>query len=277
MIRGVTITANRGRINTDGIDPDGCRNVIISDCRIETGDDCIVIKSTEGDPCENITVANCVLSSSHAALKIGTEAIGDIRNMTFNNCVIRDTDVALALYMKDGSTYENMVFSNMVIEAGGEFPILLDVTPRYYREPKIGRIRNILFDNLVVTGPGRVFMEGMPGRPIEDVRFRDVLWNVTGRCRTEGIQKPPGARRVEIDPDRINYAVHPYQFIAAHVDGLTLRDIRIKPGREGYVPDRGQLYAERVERLAVERVEAFASPEGIPPVRFPASAAAERA
>ncbi|TBL71603.1 glycoside hydrolase family 28 protein [Paenibacillus thalictri] len=262
MVRGVTILANMERINTDGIDPDGCRNMIISDCNIQTGDDCIVIKSTEGDPCENITVANCILSSRHAALKIGTEAVGPIRNVTFNNCIIHHTDVALALYMKDGSIYENMVFSNMVIEARNEFPILLDVTPRYYKEPKIGRIRNVTFDNVTVTGQGRCYIEGVPGQPIENVRFRNVTWNVTGPCRLDQPSKPPGARRVEIDPQRVNYAVHPYQFIAAYVDGLLLRDIRIRHESAEGLPDRGGLYAEQVRGVIVEHLDA---PPGLEP------------
>lgn len=266
MIRGVTILANADRINTDGIDPDGCRNVIISDCNIKTGDDCIVIKSTEGDLCENITVTNCVLSSRHAALKIGTEAIGPIRNITFNNCVIHNTDVALALYMKDGSVYENMVFSNMVIEARSEFPILLDITPRYYKEPAYGKIRNITFDNITITSNGRCLIEGTPDHPIENVRLRNLIWNVSGPYKSENPVKPPGARRVDIDPDRANYAIHPYHFIAAHVDGLLLRDIRIQNKQPGNLADRGCLYTEHVHRLTVEHMDSSNVPPGMQPI-----------
>ncbi|NOU97494.1 hypothetical protein GC093_30350 [Paenibacillus sp. LMG 31456] len=266
MVRGVTILADMGRINTDGIDPDGCKNVIISDCNIKTGDDCIVIKSTEGDVCENITVTNCILSSRHAALKIGTEAIGPIRNITFNNCIIHNTDVALALYMKDGSVYENMVISNMVIEARNEFPILLDITPRYYKEPKAGRIRNITFDNITVTAKGRCYIEGVPLQPVENVRFRNIIWNVSGPCNLTDPTKPPGARRVELDPDRINYAVHPYQFIAVHVDGLLLNDVCIRHEQSDSVSDRGRLYADHVRNLTVDRMDSFDPPAGLEPV-----------
>ncbi|SFM17567.1 Glycosyl hydrolases family 28 [Paenibacillus sp. 1_12] len=266
MVRGLTILADMNRINTDGIDPDGCKNVIISDCNIKTGDDCIVIKSTEGDLCENITVTNCILSSRHAALKIGTEATGSVRNITFNNCIIYNTDVALALYMKDGSVYENMVFSNMVIEARNEFPIILDITPRYYKEPKIGRIRNITFDNITVTAKGRCYIEGIPEQPIENIRFRNIIWNVSGPCNLANTTKPPGARRVEIDPDRLNHALHPYQFIAVNVDGLLLSDIRIQQEQSDSIPDRGRLYADHVRDLTVERMDSFEVPAGIDPI-----------
>ena len=46
QVRGVDLRARRDRINADGIDPDDCRRVRISDCHIATGDDAIVIKST---------------------------------------------------------------------------------------------------------------------------------------------------------------------------------------------------------------------------------------
>lgn len=263
MVRGVTILTHMDRINTDGIDPDGCKNVIISDCNMKTGDDCIVIKSTEGDVCENIVVTNCVLSSRHAALKIGTEAVGSIRNITFNNCTIYDSNVALALYMKDGSTYENMVFSNMLIEAYNEFPILIDVSPRYYKEPKLGNIRNITFDNITMTGKGRCYMEGVPGQAIENVQFRNLTWNITGSLDTANSTKPQGARRVEIDPLRVNYAVHPYQFIAVHVDSLLLSDIRIRSSHKLSHPERGTLYAEHVTNLELERIDSRVVPAGM--------------
>ena len=71
----------------DGIDPDGCRDVIIANSTIETGDDAIVFYSSRasgGPPkaCENITVTNCRLSSSSSAIKFcdGNEVA--VRNVT---------------------------------------------------------------------------------------------------------------------------------------------------------------------------------------------------
>ena len=43
-IKGITID-NVPSPNTDGINPESCRNVHISDCHISVGDDCITIKS----------------------------------------------------------------------------------------------------------------------------------------------------------------------------------------------------------------------------------------
>ncbi|WP_282936248.1 glycoside hydrolase family 28 protein [Paenibacillus sp. RC67] len=268
LIHGVTILAHQDRINTDGIDPDGCRNVIISDCHIKTGDDCIVIKSTEGDACENTTITNCILSSRHAALKLGTEAIGAIRNITFNNCIIDHTNVALALYMKDGSTYENIIFSNMVVEAYNEFPIVIDVTPRYYKEPTIGKIRSITFDNIIVTGKGRLYIEGTKDVPVSDISLRNMTWNITGKCKTDNIKKPDGARRIEMDPNRANYAVNPYQLIAVHVDGLLVSNWKVFNRSGEILCDRGQFYLQSVDHLTLENVRHPKIASGLEPVKL---------
>lgn len=264
QVRGITIRNNPGRINTDGIDPDGCRNVTISDCNITGGDDCICIKSTEGDPCENITINNCILQTRCAALKIGTEAIGDIRNITFNNCVVRDSRVALALYMKDGSTYENMIFSNMVIESSDQFPIMIDNTPRYYKEPKVGKIRAITFENLIVTSPGRVYVEGLAGQPIENLSFINISWNVTGPLTTEAIRKPCGARRTEPDPASPNYADAPYHLTATHVRDLDIQGFRLYDRtNDGTGEARGFARLVDVTEGRLARCRPLATPNGI--------------
>ncbi len=254
LVRGVTILAHMERINTDGIDPDGCRNVIISDCVIRTGDDSIVIKDTRNNGCRNIVVSNCVLSSACAALKIGTEATGDIRNVTFSNCVIENTNVALALYQKDGSTYENILFSSMIIESYAQFPILIDIKPRDYRNPTCGRIRTVSFDHITVRSPGRVLVEGLPDHPVENVRFHNLTWTVTGSLVTTDIRKPAGARRSIADPDRENFAACAAQFVFAFVHGISLRDIRLYT--EEQPMDRGLFHLRNVREARFTDIDA---------------------
>jgi polygalacturonase len=116
FIDGVTILNNIHRLNSDGIDPDSCRDVHISNCHIVAGDDCIVLKSTEPYSCENVVVTNCTLETTCTALKLGTESRGDFRDVHFSNCTIRDTPVGIGFYMKDGTTMERVTFSDISIE-----------------------------------------------------------------------------------------------------------------------------------------------------------------
>ncbi len=84
FFNGIKILNSLKMANCDGIDPDHCKNVHITNCHIECADDCIVFKNTlkENDlgPCENITVSNCTLRSSSAAIKFGTESENLFRN-----------------------------------------------------------------------------------------------------------------------------------------------------------------------------------------------------
>lgn len=250
-IHSVNIYAHQDRINTDGIDPDGCTNVIISDCHIKTGDDCIVIKSTEGDKCENIVVNNCILSSSCAALKIGTEAIGPIRNVSFNNCAIHNTAVALSLFMKDGSSYENIFFTNMQVSSTSQYPIFIDNTPRYYKDPKKGSIKNIFFSNVTVDSPGKLYIEGLPDHPVTNVQIHNLTWTITGAL-DPSLRKPGGARRQEPDPNAIQYGVNPYQIVLVNVADSSFSGIRIYSQDNKPISDRGFLFANNFSESKIQ-------------------------
>ncbi len=185
VIEGLTILNNLKFPNCDGIDPDHSRNVRISNCHIETGDDCIVIKnrreSAKYGPAENITVTNCTLVSTSAALKIGTETVTDVRDVVFSNCVIRGSHRGVALMLRDEGNIENVLVQNLTIETrlfhpawwGAAEPISITAVPRV-EGGKIGRIKGVRLQNILARGEGGVLIAGSPESVIEDVHLRDV-------------------------------------------------------------------------------------------------------
>jgi polygalacturonase len=109
--------------NTDGIDPESCKNVRISNCSIDVGDDCIAIKAgteqtAERVACENITITNCTMVHGHGAVVLGSEMSGSIRNVTISNCVFQDTDRGIRMKSRRGrgGTVENIRVDNIVME-----------------------------------------------------------------------------------------------------------------------------------------------------------------
>lgn len=109
--------------NTDGINPESCMNVRISNCNIDVGDDCIAIKAGTEDteeriPCENITITNCTMVHGHGAVVLGSEMSGDIRNVTISNCVFKQTDRGIRMKSRRGrgGTIEDIRISNIVME-----------------------------------------------------------------------------------------------------------------------------------------------------------------
>ncbi len=125
MIDGITIKNPSDSPNTDGINPESCSNVHISNCTIDVGDDCITLKSgTEDDelqkqyPCENIVISNCVMLNGHGGVVIGSEMSGGVRNVAISNCVFHGTDrgIRIKTRRKRGGYIEDVIISNILMD-----------------------------------------------------------------------------------------------------------------------------------------------------------------
>ncbi len=197
IIRGITIKNPADSPNTDGIDPDSSRNVRISDCIIDVGDDCIAIKAGTEDtpkkmPCENITITNCNMLHGHGGVVIGSEMSGGIRNIAITNCVFQETDrgIRLKTRRKRGNAMENMVFDNIVMDkvmcpfvfnmyyycgAGGKEKHVWDKAA-YPLDETTPAIRNIMISNSMVTSATAAagFFYGLAEQPIENVMLSNV-------------------------------------------------------------------------------------------------------
>lgn len=106
--------------NTDGINPESCTNVRISNCNIDVGDDCIAIKAGTEDtkervPCENITITNCTMVHGHGGVVLGSEMSGDIRNVTISNCVFKQTDRGIRMKSRRGRGERLKIFGSAIL------------------------------------------------------------------------------------------------------------------------------------------------------------------
>lgn len=184
VVDGVHIQSNPDNgVNSDGLDIDGCTDVMVSNCRINTGDDALCIKTTRSEgrtmPCRWITVTNCILTSSSAALKLGTESHGDFENITVSNCIIKDANRGINMIIRDGGNVKNILFSDMVITTvrkatfwwGNGDAVWLTAQKR--GDVKCaGKIENVNFDNITAYGQSGVRLEGFDCR-MNNIRFRD--------------------------------------------------------------------------------------------------------
>ncbi len=242
-IRGISIYNNDRGPNTDGIDIDSTRNVTISDTHIESGDDCIVLKTTgrtarAGDPVaatENIVVTNTICSSANQGFKIGTESRGDFRNITFSNATIfqapgffRPPTAAISLSMVDGATFENVIVSNVVIK-DARTPLFLRLgnRGRGQKQPSPGTLRHVIFSNIIATGGTLASsITGIPGHPLHDVTLSDIDITMQGGVRAQ--PKATAIPEAEKDyPHAPMFGPLPaHGLYIRHVDGLTLRNVR---------------------------------------------------
>src|SRR5215472_7404935 len=104
----------------DGIDPDGCQDVHISNSTVETGDDALVFYSADiwgpALPTENVTVTNCRLSSASSAIKFCDGNRNAVRRVAVDNVVITNSNRGLAFMVFDGGVVEDVVISNVTID-----------------------------------------------------------------------------------------------------------------------------------------------------------------
>jgi polygalacturonase len=121
LIEDVTVLAPERAANTDGIDPSACRNVKITRCLIDVGDDNIAIKAgkkIEGREfaCENIEVTDCTFRHGHG-MSIGSETVGGVRNVTVKNCRFEGTENGIRIKSRRdrGGAVENITYSDLTM------------------------------------------------------------------------------------------------------------------------------------------------------------------
>lgn len=259
LVEGVTIRNNYDRINSDGINPNCCRNVRIFKCDIVAGDDCIAIKTTEPYPCEDVEVRDCILETRATALKLGTESHGLFRNIRFSHCTIRNSTVGIGLYMKDGGTMENVSFSEISIETrqtpdARSFPIFMDIERRH-RDSKVGFIRNVTLERISIhTGSG-ILVQGMPERPIEGLTMQGINLRVTRFEDYSQRRKHIGGSRTTSDERDVIYARQPSYATIAHVKGLKVSDFTVNISDEVHNKcERSAICLHEVEDGTLSRI-----------------------
>jgi polygalacturonase len=106
VVSNVTILNPEHAANTDGIDPSDSRNVLITRCHIDTGDDNVAIKAGHKVPgrefaSEDITVTDCIFLHGHG-MSIGSETLGGVRNVTVKNCIFCGTENGIRIKSQRG-------------------------------------------------------------------------------------------------------------------------------------------------------------------------------
>ncbi len=199
-LEGIQIT-NRCNGNNDGIDIDGCSQVSVRNCRLDTGDDAICLKATGKLPCEGIQVSGCQVTTAWAAFKIGTESVGDFRDIEVSDCVFYDVyGCGIKVVPVDGGNVEGLHLHDIrMIHCTG--PIFFSQGERlreYFgvRKDKPGKISQVRLERIaawVVSAKGGYYLgkpwgnakgcvvfSGLEEFPMEDVVLKDCVFHMPG-------------------------------------------------------------------------------------------------
>ncbi len=188
IVRGLDIAADGP--NTDGCDPESCRDVLIDHCTFNTGDDCIAIKSgrnAEGRrirvPSENIIIRDCHMKNGHGGVTIGSEISAGVRNVFVERNVMESKHLDIGIRVKNnamrGGVIEGLYVRDCEIRHAAKAALAIDFN---YEEADHGPFKPIVRDvQLTRVHAGSVdyalYLRGFANAPIEDIRLTDCVFD----------------------------------------------------------------------------------------------------
>jgi hypothetical protein len=241
--------------NDDGIDIFNSRNVRISDCDIQTGDDCIAIFGGEA-----LTVSNCTLASHSSGIRVGYVG-GDIQDCIYQNLVIH-SNRGISLFVRGGDSIENILFSDIVIRSrlvtghwwGQAEPIHISVAAWHPQAKTLGTIRNVRFSNILAESESGIIVYGSEDSRIENLSFH----NVQLELKDSPLQSAYGGNfdlRAAREPTRRVFKHDIPAMYCRYAKGLRIDGVRV--GWDDAMPDffSHALELKDVEDVVIERFE----------------------
>lgn len=190
--------------NTDGCDPESCKNVDILGVHFSVGDDCIAVKSgkiymgkTYKTPSENLEIRQCLMEDGHGAVTLGSEMAGGVINLTVEECIFSRTDRGLRIKTRRGrgrdAVISNITFRNLTLDhvmtplvvnsfyfcdPDGRTPYVQSREP-YPVDDRTPSIRKMVFENMTCTNchVAAAYFEGLPEQKIEELVMKNISFS----------------------------------------------------------------------------------------------------
>jgi len=228
-IDGIHITNHLYGPNADGIDITGSKQITISNCRIETCDDGICLKTNhDSEACEQITVTNCIIKTLCAALKIGNESAKDFRQITFSNCVIYESSRAISINSEEGGIVEDVLISGII--ADNNAPLILNrpihISLLKSKSGKDGAIRNVTISDFTCKTQGRILLTAPDGLFLENIQLRNI------KMQYPWIEDPylisDSARSTQYSPQNKNARKQRAAFVVENAKNLIVNHLSVE-------------------------------------------------
>lgn len=247
--------------NNDGISVDGCRNVLVENCNVDSNNDPIVIKTMSIDAiAENIEVRNCVFATYSRAIKVGSETFAPAKNVYVHDCEVKYStkgpfgsnfpgNCGILLSIVDGGSLDNVKIENIKIQ-GVNTPILIRLGDRAktYSDtiPPLpaGTIENILLQNIQFKAASNITssITGIPGHNLKNIQLKNIEIEIPGGGKVldpnfvvpENISGKP-------EHDMFGDDLPSYGLFVRHIDGLVLENVCISTKK---AEERPEFYFE---------------------------------
>lgn len=254
---------NRAYWNNDGIDITDCQHVKISNCKINSADDGICLKSYHVDSEGNrdIKIDNCDIISSASAVKFGTASWGGFRDIEISHIRVKDTyRSAIAIESVDGAIINNVYVHDIHAVNTGN-PIFIRLGQR--AGDRKGSVNHVTIKNLYcqvpfgkpdeaydLRGPGLDVIHnpipssitGIPDNRIGKVTLENIEIEYPGRA-TKGQAYIP-LWRVQDVPEQVKKypefsmfgELPAYGFYLRHIENVIFKNVKMKLKESDYRP-----------------------------------------
>ena len=187
--------------NTDGLDPESCKNVLVLGTYISVGDDCIAIKSGKiymgkkhKTPTSNMVVRQCCMRDGHGAVTVGSEIAAGVKDVHIRDCIFMNTDRGLRVKTRRGRgkdsvlddiSFENIDMDNVMTpfvvnsfyfcDPDGKTEYVASKTPLPVDE-RTPAIKRLTFKDIKATNchVAATYIYGLPESKIECLTFENV-------------------------------------------------------------------------------------------------------
>lgn len=230
VLSGLFIENDLRAANSDGMHFTSCRNVTISDCTIQSGDDCIAITNYGDDEAitRGFTITNCILTSHSAGIRIGFSRIGLLEEVVVSNCVFRDCNRGVGIFCGERAIVRHLSFSNLQISTrlvagtwwGKAEPIFLTTLGEG------ALIEDVTVAEVSARGEQGIILNAIPGSTVRDITVRGLVLRVSA-----GPMTPFAGGTLDLRPWSMTRRTLPALF-AHRITRLTLRDVDISIDRQ---------------------------------------------
>ncbi len=173
--------------NTDALNTDSCRHVVVHDCYADVGDDAFGIKSGRDEegrkmnrPAEDIKYIRCHVAHAHSVCAIGSEESGSVRHVSFLDCDGDGTDNGIRIKSTRGrgGVVEDILVANFKLK-NVRNAIVLSLrythTPEEPLSERTPVFRNIYIQHVTATNSSRCcVIEGLEELPIQNVSLSNL-------------------------------------------------------------------------------------------------------
>lgn len=192
-LRDLKISNPKSAQNSDAMDIESCRRVLVRGCVIDTGDDGICLKSGKdavgrriGVPTEDVLIENCTVYDAHGGFVIGSEMSGGVRRVRVDNCIFIGTAIGLRFKTARGrgGVVEDIHVSNIRMRdiENDAINFNFSYANKGQAEPAAQavdegtpRFGKMLFENIICRGAKGAFtLRGLPEMPLHDLTLRNV-------------------------------------------------------------------------------------------------------